>query len=130
MTDGVTVDFSELMEFAADLAGVPAEASKNVRKAIQVTSGRVKADWRKTADRTGLHGYAARVTYDTKESSSGIEAEIGPKLGGQGSMGFVEDGGGGVKSAPQHAGRDAAKANEADFVKGLTLAIAKPLEEL
>ena len=51
-----------------------------------------------------------------------IEGEIGPTPGDSGSFGLVEDANGGVKSAPQHAGRDAARKNEADFIRGLTKA--------
>ena len=130
MSDGFTADFSELMELAADLTAVPVKAADNVRKAIQVTATNVKADWRKGADRTALGSYARDITYDTKITATSVEAEIGPTPGDGGSFGLVEDGGGGVKSAPQHAGRDAAKKNEADFIKGLTLAISEPLEAL
>ena len=53
-----------------------------------------------------------------------VEAEVGPHLGrNQGSFGFVEDANGGVRSAPQHAGRDALRANEADFERGLQIAL-------
>lgn len=121
MTD---VDFSELMKLAADLGDVDRKVAPFVRKAVQVTSYKIRDDWRKEAKRSGLAGYAASVTYETKESRDGITGEIGPDLGrNQGSFGFVEDAGGGVRSAPQHAGRSAARKNEADFVRGLEKAI-------
>lgn len=117
-------DLSELYELAADLADAPESASRNIRKAIQFTATVIKQDWRQGAERTGLTGYAASIDYDMKYGPTEIGADIGPNLGrNQGSFGFVEEGGGGVKSAPQHAGRDAMEANEPDFVRGLEIAI-------
>ena len=122
MSDGVEFDFSELLELAADLGDVPEAVAPNVRKAVQVTAHHIKQDWRKAADRTGLGGYAGDITYETKDLAHAIEGEIGPTPGDSGSFGLVEDANGGVKSAPQHAGRDAARKNEADFIRGLTKA--------
>jgi hypothetical protein len=120
----IDYDFSELLALAADLGRVPAEVALNVKKAVTVTALKVKKDWASEAKRSGLAGYAASVTYDVKESRGGVEAEIGPDLGrNQGSFGFVEEGGGGVRSAPQHAGRNASRKNEQDFVDGLEKAI-------
>lgn len=116
-------DFSELARLADDLGVVPAKVAPNVKKAVEVTSRRVKDDWRKTADRTGLAGYAADVTYDLKFEDGAIGSEVGPTPGDSGSFGLVEDANGDVRSAPQHAGRNAAKKNEADFIKGLTKAV-------
>ena len=129
MADGLTFDFDDLLKLAADLGAAPAETSPYVRAAVQVTSGHIKKDWRAAADRTGLGGYAADITYETKEGRDGITAEIGPTPGDMGSFGLVEDGGGGVKSAPQHAGRDAARKNEADFERGITRAIDDGLKK-
>lgn len=116
-------DFSEFRQLAADLSEAPEEARPFIRKAIQVTAHKIKNDWRKGADRSGLHGYASDITYETQEKSTVIEAEIGPTVGDSGSFGFVEDAGGDVTSAPQHAARDAKEANEEDFFHGLELAI-------
>lgn len=116
-------DFAELRDLAADLTAAPAETRPFIRKALQVTAQRIKDDWRKGANRSGLSRYAADITYETEEKASEVEAEIGPTIGDSGSFGFVEDANGGVKSAPQHAGRDAMEANEDDFVQGLELAI-------
>ena len=120
-------DFSELYELAADLTAAPAETRPFVRKAVQVTAHKIRDEWRRNADRTGLGGYAADVTYDTTEKAASVEAEIGPTIGDSGSFGFVEEGGGGVKSRPQHAARDAVEHNEEDFVNGLEIALADGL---
>lgn len=120
-------DFAELRELAADLTAAPIETRPFIRKALQVTAQNIKDDWRKGANRSGLARYAADITYETKEKAAEIEAEIGPTIGDSGSFGLVEDGGGGVKSAPQHAGRDAMEANEQDFIDGIEIALADGL---
>lgn len=120
----IDADFSDLLKLAADLGRVPAEVAPNLKKAVTVTARYIKDDWRKNAKRSGLAGYAASVDYDVTESTGAVEAEIGPNLGrNQGSFGFVEDAPGRVYSAPQHAGRDASRKNEADFIKGIEDAI-------
>lgn len=129
MADSFDVDFSELNKFIADLGDAPLKVIPNVRKAVEVTARHVKDDWRKGAKRSGLAKYAASVDYDMKLDTDGeISAEIGPNLSkAQGMFGLVEDAPGGVRSAPQHAGRKAAKNNEADFIAGLTKAIGDVL---
>lgn len=127
MSDGFEADFSEVMRLAADLSAAPVEAAPKVLQALQYTATEIKKDWRREADRTGLTKYAADITYDMKATPTSITAEIGPTIGDAGSFGLVEDGGSGVKSAPQHAGRDAAKRAEPDFIKGLEIAISDVL---
>lgn len=117
-------DFSELRALAAQLEGASDKVAPNLKKAITVTARYVKDDWRKGAKRTGLAGYASSIDYDVNETAEGVEAEIGPNLGKyQGRFGFVEEANGGVQSNPQHAGRDAARKNEKDFVDGIEKAI-------
>jgi len=125
VADGIDFDFSEFLKLAADLDSAPARIAPKVRKAVQFTATEVKKAGRKRANRTGLAGYAASIDYDMKVGVGTIGAEIGPNLGKkQGSFGLVEDATGSVRSAPQHAIRDALRANEADFIKGLTIAIS------
>ena len=120
----------ELRKLAADLSDVPGGIPPLARKALQVTAFNIRRDWRSAAARTGLSGYAASISYETKSTATEVSAEIGPVVGkGQGSMGFVEDAPGGVKSRPQHAGRDALEANEQDFYDGLAKAAADALLE-
>ena len=117
-------DFSELMSLAADLSDAPAKANRNIKKAIEVTSRHIKDDSAQQADRSGLSGYAASIDYDITFPGGAIEAEIGPNLGKrQGSFGFLEDATGDVRSAPQNALRDALRANEPDFLRGLEIAV-------
>lgn len=124
----IDFDFSELNAFAAVLNDAPSSAVRNVVKATEVTARNVKDDAREQADRTGLGKYAADIDYDMVFQAPVIGADIGPTPGDSGSFGFVEDGGGGVYSEPQHALRDAAIANEQDYVRGLLIAISEPLE--
>lgn len=119
-------DFSELRKLAADLGAAEVKVVPFVRKAVGVTARNVKDDWRKGAKVSNVRGNAARlysssIDYDMKLDTDGeIGAEIGPnpeKAGG--TMGMLEDAPGDVRSAPQHAGRKAAKRAEADFIRGI-----------
>lgn len=121
----------DLRALVADLRGAAGGVRPWVRKALQVTAVNVKDEWRAAANRRGLAGYAADVTFETKDLAGEVVAEIGPTANGdQGSFGFVEDAPGGVASAPQHAGRDAMRNNEADFVEGLEKAVSDALRGL
>lgn len=117
-------DFSELLGLAADLTNAPVAANRNILSAIKFTSVELKRDWVQGAERNGLTGYAYSVDFDVTAGDGEIRSEIGPNLGrNQGSFGFVEDAPGDVRSAPQHAGRDALRANEDDFFRGLEIAL-------
>lgn len=119
----MTDDFSELFALEADLRAAGPKVARNVVKALHVTAGHVKADWKQAADRTGLHAYAADIDYDLEIRPGEISAEVGPTPDGDaGGLGIVEDAPGGVRSRPQHAGRDALRANEDDFERGVLLA--------
>ncbi len=117
----------DVRKLAADLTAAGSAVRPFARKAVQVTAHRIKDEWRAAANRTGLGGYAADVTYETRENAAGVVAEVGPTPGDSGSFGFVEDAPGGVYSAPQHAGRDALENNEDDFERGIDRAVADAL---
>ncbi len=124
-------DFSELYELAADLTAVPPEANKRVKQAIEVTSRGIKDDWKQGAEISGSYAksYPASISYDLRYPGGAIESDIGPVLGrtpGAGA-GFLEEAPGGVDGPPTHAGRDALEANEADFLRGLEIAITDAL---
>nr|WP_278101161.1 HK97 gp10 family phage protein [Microbacterium proteolyticum] len=116
-------DFSELRVLAADLSEAPAKAQPLIKKALQKTAFDIKRDWRKRANRTGLRKYSADIDYEVKTPAGLIEVEIGPTIGDSGSFGLVEDGGGNVRSRPQHAARDSLRDNEQDFIKGIEIAL-------
>jgi len=129
----VEIDFSDLMRLEADLRAAPAKAHRNVRKAVEVTARYVKDDWREGAEISSFFPktYAASIDYDIKTSSDVVEAEIGPSLGKTpgASAGFLEEAPGNVRARPIHAGRDALKANEEDFSRGLLIAISDAVED-
>lgn len=124
-------DFSELGELAADLTAAPKETAPFVKQALKGTAQEVKKGWAaraKVSRGSYPRGYAASVDYDEKDTAAGPEVEIGPNLGKPGgSSGFLEDAPGGVRAAPQHAGRDALEAAEADFKRGVEAALADGL---
>lgn len=127
-------DFSELAELAADLSEAPPNATKNIRKALEVTGRNIKDDWRQGAEVGSGDGfssaYSSSITYEMKLAGNAFEVEIGPELGrAGGSAGFLEDAPGGVRAAPQHAGRDALEANEDDFIRGLEIALLDAIEK-
>lgn len=124
-------DFDELSELAADLTSAPAEVAPFVKVALRGTAMEIKKGW---AERARVshgsypRGYARSIDFDEKDNESGPEVEIGPNLGKNGgSAGFLEDAPGGVRAAPQHAGRDALEAAEKDFVRGIDAALADGL---
>jgi hypothetical protein len=129
--------FTELTELAADLADVPAKALRNVSKAVEVTARGIKDDWRAVAKaESGRHAkrYPSAITYDkdrlTVFGVDIVRAEIGPEIGRpQGRLGFLEEGVAEQNTAGQHGMRLAVKANEDDFMRGLLMAIADPLEK-
>ena len=117
-------DFSELYQLSADLSDAPNHVGRFVKSAVQFTAQEIKQDWQQGAEGSGLGNYSRSIDYDMKYPGGAVVAEIGPNPGKrQGNFGFVEEGGGDVRSAPQHAGRDAVRANEDDFVRGLEIAI-------
>lgn len=126
-------DFADLARLEADLRNVPATANRNVVKAMKVTAHNIDDDWSQgaTVSRGYASSYARAIDYDIKFPGGVIEAEIGPTLGKTpgASAGFLEDAGGNVRAAPQHAGRDALEANEPDFIHGLEIAIFEALAE-
>ncbi|KQQ66107.1 hypothetical protein [Microbacterium sp. Leaf320] len=117
-------DASELWDLAKDLGTAPAAAHKNIKPAVMRTSVDLKDDWQQGAAASGLANYSKSIDFDITESPDGIESEIGPNPSKrQGRHAFVEEANGKVRSAPQHAGRDALEANEDDFLRGLEIAI-------
>lgn len=117
---------SDLERHIFNLTSAPAEARPFIRRVIQQKSEDIRDEARSTAARTGLGSYGASIGYTTTEKASSIEGEIGPTPGRrQASFGFMEDGGGGVRSAPQHALRDAMKDNLDDAREQLEKAVAE-----
>lgn len=116
-------DFSEINALAADLAKAPAKVIPNIVKALQVTAGHVKDDWREPLSGSeSLPGGAASVTYEMKSGASltgsAISVEIGPELKGQGPLvGMLEYGT--PTTGARGYGAAALKKNEPDFERGI-----------
>ena len=136
----------DLAALARDLGEVPANATDNIRAAVEYTARGIKDDWSETLKGAAGRGSLGFVPYTVDYAMGvtggvlgvlwsaanvrGIEAEIGPNLTKkQGPFaGWFERGA--VDGVPAtHAGEKAAKANEADFEQGLSKAIADAITE-
>lgn len=144
-------DFSELYQLAADLEHGGEAVSANVRKAIQVTSHKVKEDAKATVGtRQGFEHAADAITYETRELDDGASSEIGyDKNRAGGALGnLVEFGAPRARPhvltngksvpvpnapvrplAPSHDLGNALLNNEADFERGIEKAADDALKE-
>jgi hypothetical protein len=125
-------DFGELNKLSADLGRAAVEIVPKVRQAVEVTARHTKDDWRDLAserNRGRAKRYPKSISYDMQLGEDGsIGAEIGPKIGGQGSLGgLLEDAPGDVTNAPQHNDQKALRQNLADFERGILKATEGPL---
>lgn len=123
-------DASDFFELARVFESAGPKALENVKKAVSRSAFAAKKFWQSDADRTGLEQYAAAVDYDIVEvqmfGGATVEARIGPNLDrgvGLPSFGFVEEAPGGVRSAPQFAGRAAIESVAEDLERGLMIAL-------
>lgn len=128
MADGFTIDFSEFDKLTADIAEAPRESAKNVRKAVEVTARYVKDGWKgRVEGSVGLEGLSRALSYDITGGAgiraNSIEAEIGFDKGrGQGALGNISEYGS-VKHPPRGYGLASLQEQQADFEKGLGMAI-------
>lgn len=141
-------DFSELMNLATDLEAAPAALPKHLRKALEVTSVKVKKDAQETVrQRKGLGHAANAIDYDLKGASgdaSSMSSEVGYTKGkNAGKLGnLVEFGAPNAKAhmlrrgrnvpvpggprrplSPSHDLGNALLNNEGDFVAGVAQAV-------
>lgn len=130
-------DFSELMSLAADIEDAPKALPKYLRKALDVTSIKVKKDAQATVKgRKGLGHAAGAIDYELKGSSGSVSemsSEIGYDKGKPaGALGNLIEFGApnsGNQLAPSHDLGNALLANEGDFVKGVEAAAADAMRE-
>jgi hypothetical protein len=128
-------DFSELNRLAADLGDVPKKSGPLLRKAIEVTARNVKDSWRsKLKGSQTLPGLPAAVSYDVSTFQgfgvSILQAEIGfDKTKPQGALGNVSEYGT-PTVAPRGFGHAALQENQADFEKGIGIAVDQALGEV
>ena len=123
-------DFSELNELARDLGTVASNAGPRVRRAIDITSQRIKRDWQEPLKGSvTLPGLPYAITYDvTVFQGFGvtvIQSEIGfDKARNQGPLGNISEYGS-PTIGPRGYGLAALQKNEADLDKGLSVALAQ-----
>lgn len=130
----VDIDRSELDKLAADLGEVPKRSSRNLRQAIEVTARHVRDTARQNASGMAhAPAFPYSITYDiTGSGDSGtgstLDAEIGPdKDRPQGALGNLIEYGS-VRNPPQGIMHGALQSNEADFERGIDLAVADALK--
>lgn len=123
MAGGIEFDFSDLNRLAAQLGEVPDNAGENIRKAIQVSAFKVKRDWQANLSQSrAFSAGAASISYTTEYADREIRAVIGARLGGVGSLVFINEFGA-LSTAPKASGQKALQANQDDFVRGMSLAL-------
>lgn len=130
---GVTFDFSELNELAADITDADKVVRRNTRKAVERSAFVGKKLWAASANshtnRGSLRHYGASIDYDIEGIGAGntsgeISAEIGPNLAkGQGPLGIVEEAPGGVAGTPQRNREKIERPLMEDFVRGMLTAV-------
>lgn len=118
------IDVIGLNLVVEDLNRFPLRLAVNVRKAVQVTSQKVRDDARnRIKGHKYLPAYPYAITYDTKVTAEGVEGEIGPDKGkAQGPLGNIVEYGTSKNAPIPHLG-PALDANAEDLVAGVEIAV-------
>lgn len=124
---GVTV--TGLDSTIASLERIEALLAVNLRKAVQVTCGKVKSNARsRISGYRHLPAYPYSITYDTKVLPDSIEGEIGPDKGlSQGPLGNIIEFGTSRHAPIPHLG-PALDDNVDDFLRGVDIAVTQATE--
>jgi hypothetical protein len=114
------LDDDEVRALAIDLGRIADQAVPKVRPIVRKGAVNIKNELRTNLGRSrSFKGVTPAVSFDTRESPSGIEAEIGPRKGKPGSLAnvafFGTSRGGGTVPDPQ----EALDAEEPRFLKAL-----------
>lgn len=101
-------DFSELRKLIQDLGQLAPEVKAEARGVLQKGALNIKRQMQAEASATRHYNFAHRITYETKDTAGGVEAEIGPETGGVASLAGIAyfggvNGGGGTIADPQGA---------------------------
>lgn len=127
-------DFSEVLALAADLGKAPADVGVRVRQAVEISARNVKKAWAQKLEGTPDVPYgAAAITYDLEgvagEAGSSISAVIGAEDGRPQApiVTVLEFGAPGQNLPPHGYGAGALQETQADFVKGIDLAVGEVL---
>lgn len=86
------IDNSELDALAADLGRVGAAIIPDVESVMQKGAGAIRDQWKRnvSGSRTLKH-YPRSITAERKFTMAGVEYEVGPESGGQGSLGHLAE---------------------------------------
>ena len=134
MSDGMEFDFSEI-----DMLGVSIDEARQgvrgkLRSAVEITARNVKDSWRDKLE--GSHTLPAlphAVTYDVDRNTifgvDVVRAEIGfDKHRNQGPLGNISEFGT-PSTPPRGYGHGALEENQADFERGIEIALDQSLRE-
>lgn len=125
--DGITV--TGINAVVADLDAFPQRLLVNTKKAVQVTSLKIKRDAqsRVSGHPRWVH-YPRTITYDVKATAEGFEGEIGPdkSLRGQAPYGAIIEYGTSVTAPIPHLG-PALDANAEDLIRGIEIAVSQAI---
>lgn len=119
----------DLNALARDLGEIPKATAPFVRKAVEVSARNIKDQIKNEySGARALPGASRSISYDLKGSTGarlgGISAEIGPELGGQGSIvGLVDEG------APRTPGRKRIPKALADEASGFETGIERAIDD-
>lgn len=128
----IQFDFSGLHELRAEIEGADTKVRRNVRTAVKTAAFRGKKMWAGAARSHmvdgSLAGYPPSIDYDIEgvgrgNTSGEIVAEIGPRVGGGGSLAIVEEAPGGVRGTPQRNREKIQQPLTEDLVRGILIAV-------
>lgn len=118
-----------LVELIRDLNAAAREARPTAADVVKRGAVNIKREWRANARASaGKHGrrYPSAVSFELNRTTAmGAVATIGPELGAQGSLGFLETGS--VNNPPHNDGKRALDAELPRFEEELTKALAERL---
>lgn len=123
-------DFSELTRLSINLGEVAANAGENVVKAFKVTSIKTKESWQEPLKGSAtLPHLPYAIDFDITSDGRTIESEIGfNKSKRQGPLGSISEYG--TPTIPGRGyGIKALEDNQADFVRGLDIALEQAEKE-
>lgn len=134
MADGADFDFSELNYLSADIGEAAVGVNDKLQTALGVSAGRIKEAWRgKLEGSETLPALPYAVSYDVDETNlfgvDVIRAEIGfDKDRSQGPLGNISEFGT-PSTPPRGFGHAALEENQADFERGVGIALDQALRE-
>jgi hypothetical protein len=134
VADSINMDFAEFDKLAANLEQAPREARVGIRKAAQVTAGKVRVAWQgKLAGTEYLPHLGRAITFEVTSDNSpiaDITAEIGPVRGKkQAAFSHLSEFGS-SRTPGRGYGLRALEENADDFEYGIGKAIDDPLGQL